>query len=96
MTITSGRFARATAETILVREVKAKVSGARVLVRTSGKKTKLRVVKVVEAFVSIDKLEIAAEGVTGKGKNCKITTDKAEVAAKRLKIVAQSIVIQPL
>ena len=53
-------------------------------------------VKVVEAFVSIDKLEIAAEGVTGKGNNCKITTDKAEVAAKRLKIVAQSIVIQPL
>ena len=94
MTITSGRFAKATAETILVREVKAKVSGARVLVRTSGKKTKLRVVKVVEAFVSIDKLEIAAEGVTGKGKNCKI--DKAEVVAKRLKIVAQSIVIQPL
>ena len=76
-----------------MREVKAKVSGARVLVRTSGKKTKL---KVVEAFVSIDKLEIAAEGVTGKGNNCKITTDKAEVAAKRLKIVAQSIVIRPL
>jgi len=80
-------------------EVEAKVIGARVLLREktieSGKK-KTRVIRVNEAFVSIDKLAIAAEGVTAKGNNCKVATDTDEVKSKRLKIIAKCIIIQPL
>ena len=79
-------------------EVEAKVTGARVLLREktseSGKKT--RVIRVTEAFVSIDKLAIAAEGVTAKGNNCRVAADTDKVMAKRLRIVAKSIIIQPL
>ena len=79
-------------------EVEAKVIGARVLLRekTSESGKKSRVIRVTEAFVSIDKLAIAAEGVTAKGSNCKVTTDRDEVKSKRLKIIAKSIIIQPL
>ena len=73
--------------------------GAKVLLREktseSGKKT--RVIRVTdEAFVSMDKLAIAAEGVTAKGNNCKVSTDTDEVTVKRLRIIAKSIIIQPL
>ena len=78
--------------------MKAKVNGARVFVREKssdvGKKT--RVVRVTEAFVSMDKLAIAAEGVTAKGNNCKVATDTASLTVKRLRIIAQSIIIRPL
>jgi len=79
-------------------EVKAKVNGARVFVREKssdvGKKT--RVVRATEAFVCTDKLAIAAEVVTARGNNCKVATDTAELTVKRLRIIAQSIIIQPL
>ena len=73
--------------------------GAKVLLREktseSGKKT--RVIWVTdEAFVSMDKLAIAAVGVTAKGNNCKVSTDTDEVTVKRLRIIAKSIIIQPL
>jgi len=79
-------------------EVKAKVNGARVSVRekSSDIRKKTRVVRVTEAFVSMDKLAIAAEGVTAKGNNCKVATDTAELTVKSLRIIAQSIIIQPL
>ena len=83
-------------------EVEAKVDGARLFVRNdkssdSGKKKRtVGVTRVAEAFVSIDKLAIAAEGVTCKGKNCKITTDPTQLTVKRLSIIAQTIIIQPL
>ena len=80
-------------------EVEAKVIGARVLLREktseSGKK-KTKVIRVTEAFVSMDKLAIAAEGVTAKGNNCRVAADTDEVKAKSLKIIAKSIIIQPL
>jgi len=75
------------------------VIGARVLLRekTSESGKKKRVVRVSnEAFVSIDKLAIAAEGVTAKGNNYKVSTDTDEVKAKRFRIIAKSIIIQPL
>ena len=77
-------------------DVKAKVNGAKVHVRekTVGKKT--RVVRVTEGFVSMDKLGISAEGVTAKGNNCTVATDTTELPVKRLRIIAQSIIIQPL
>ena len=73
--------------------------GAKVLLREktseSGKKT--RVIWVTdEAFVSMDKLAIAAEGVTARGQDCKVATDRTELTVKRLRISAQSIVIRPL
>ena len=79
-------------------DVKAKVNGARVLVRekTSAVGKKTRVVRVTEGFVSMDKLGISAEGVTAKGNNCTLATDTTELPVKRLRIIAQSIIIQPL
>ena len=81
-------------------EVEAKVEGARVFVREKSsdveKKKRARVVRVAEAFVSIDKLAIAAEGVIAKGQDCKVATDRTELTVKRLRISAQSIVIRPL
>ena len=81
-------------------EVEAKVEGARVFVREKSsdieKKKRARVVRVAEAFVSIDKLAIAAEGVTARGQDCKVATDRTELTVKRLRISAQSIVIRPL
>ena len=81
-------------------EVEAKVEGARVFVREKNsdveKKKRARVVRVAEAFVSIDKLAIAAEGVTARGQDCKVATDRTELTVKRLRISAQSIVIRPL
>jgi len=84
-----------------VTEVEAKVEGARVFVREKSsnvekKKKRTRVVRVAEAFVSIDKLAIAAEGVTARGQDCKVATDRTELTVKRLRISAQSIVIRPL
>lgn len=81
-------------------EVEAKVEGARVFVREKSsdveKKKRARVVRVAEAFVSIDKLAIAAEGVSARGQDCKVATDRTELTVKRLRISAQSIVIRPL
>ena len=78
-------------------EVEAKVCGARVFVREkSSEKKRTKVIPVAEAFVSIDKLAIAAEGVTATGKNCKVVANTTELTVNRLRIIAQSIVIRPL
>ena len=82
-------------------EAEAKVDRARLFVRGDkssdiGKKKEGRTRVIGESFVSIDKLEIDAEGVTAKGKRCKVTTDTTELTVKRLSIKAQTIVIQLL
>ena len=94
MTITKAKFAKATPETILVTEVEARVIEGRLIVREAGRKTSTR--RVEEAFLSLDKLEIAAEGVTARGRNCQVSTIVDQVIVKKLKISAQSIVIHPL
>ena len=94
MTITKAKFAKATSETILVTEVEARVIEGRLIVREAGRKTSTT--RVEEAFLSLDKLEIAAEGVTARGRNCQVSTIVDQVIVKKLKISAQSIVINPL
>ena len=94
MTITKAKFAKATSETILVTEVEARVIEGRLIVREAGRKTSTT--RVEEAFLSLDKLEIAAEGVTARGRNCQVSTIVDQVIVKKLKISAQSIVIHPL
>jgi len=94
VTITKAKFAKATSETILVTEVEARVIEGRLIVRESGRKTSTT--RVEEAFLSLDKLEIAAEGVTARGRHCQVSTIVDQVIVKKLKISAQSIVIHPL
>ena len=94
MTITKAKFAKATSETILVTEVEARVIEGRLIVREAGRRTSTT--RVEEAFLSLDKLEIAAEGVTARGRHCQVSTIVDQVIVKKLKISAQSIVINPL
>jgi len=93
VTITKAKFAKATSETILVTEVEARVIEGRLIVR-EGRRTSTT--RVEEAFLSLDKLEIAAEGVTARGRHCQVSTIVDQVIVKKLKISAQSIVINPL
>ena len=78
----------------MVTEVEARVIEGRLIVREAGRKTSTT--RVEEAFLSLDKLEIAAEGVTARGRNCQVSTIVDQVIVKKLKISAQSIVIHPL
>ena len=94
MTITKAKLAKATSETILVTKVEARVIEGRLIVREAGRKTSTT--RVEEAFLSLDKLEIASEGVTATGRNCQVSTIVDQVIVEKLKISAQSIVIHPL
>merc|ERR1712107_703736 len=71
----------------------ARVIEGRLIVRESGRKTSTT--RVEEASLSLDKLEIAAEGVTARGRHCQVSTIVDQVVVKKLKISAQSIVIPP-